>query len=117
MTNTIEKHPEFRSQLTNALTRKILEKACTTYSITRKPRKNKYFHGTSFYSAHPHYRWHVDLQDMTLFRKAASQDRKDAYNFMLVCVDDFSNYIMVELIKNKRAATMLNALVKIIKRE
>ena len=36
---------------------------------------------------------------------------------MLVCVDNFSNYIMVELIKNKRAATVLNALVKIIKRE
>ena len=53
---------------------------------------------------------------MTLFRKAAGQDKKDAYNFMLVCVDDFSNYIMVELIKNKRAATILNALVKIIKR-
>ena len=36
---------------------------------------------------------------------------------MLVCVDDFSNYIMVELIKNKRATTVLNAFVKIIKRE
>ena len=36
---------------------------------------------------------------------------------MLVCVDDFSNYIMVELIKNKRAATLLNVLIKIVKRE
>ena len=35
---------------------------------------------------------------------------------MLICVDDFSNFFMVELIKNKRAATVLNAMLKIIQR-
>ena len=35
---------------------------------------------------------------------------------MLICVDDFSNFFMVELIKNKRAATVLNTMLKIIQR-
>ena len=35
---------------------------------------------------------------------------------MLVCVDDFSNFFMIELIKNKRAATVLSAVIKIIQR-
>ena len=54
---------------------------------------------------------------MTIFRKAVNKSKADAYNFMLICVDDFSNYIMVELIKNKCAVMVLNAMVKIIQRE
>ena len=65
----------------------------------------------------PYYRWHVDLQDMTIFRKAVNKSKADAYNFMLICVDYFSNYFMVELIKNKHAVMVLNAMVKIIQRE
>ena len=66
-----EKYPKFQGHLTNKFTKNFLEQSSITYSITRKPRKNKFFHGTSFYSMHPHYRWHIDLQDMTIFRKAA----------------------------------------------
>ena len=74
--NLLRKYAKFRGYLTNKLSRNILEQSSTTYSITRKPCKNKYFHGTSFYSTHKHYRWHVDLQDMTIFRKAARLKKK-----------------------------------------
>ena len=87
------------------------------YSNTRHLNKNKYFHGTSFYSPHPHHRWHVDLQDMSLFRKAAGLKRGDAFYFLLVCVHDFSNYIMIEPLRNKRADTILKGFEAIIKRE
>ena len=79
--------------------------------------KNKFFHSTSFYSTHPHYRWHVDLQDMVIFRRSLDIAKKDAYNFMLICVDDFSNYLMVDLIKDKCTTTILNSMIKIIQRE
>ena len=97
----LTKFPEYKKVLTSSLTEKILESSSTTYSTTQKPRQNKHFRGMSFYSPHPHYKWHVDLQDMTIFRKAANLRKSDAHNFMLVCVDDFSNYIMVKLIKIK----------------
>ena len=86
--------------LTLRLVRDRLE-CSIAYSNTRHLNKNKYFHGTSFYSPHPHQRWHMDLQDMSLFRKAAGLKREDAFNFLLVCVHDFSNYIMVEPLRNK----------------
>ena len=57
--------------MTKKVARDTLKKFSTTYSLTRKFKKSKFFHGTSFYSTHPHYRWHVDLQDMTIFQKAA----------------------------------------------
>ena len=76
--------------------------------------KNKYFCGTSFYSNHPHYRWHVDLQDMSIFKKSKISTR---YDFMLICVDDFSNYIMVRLLCNKNARSVHNAIIDIIKAE
>ena len=43
--------------------------------------------------------------------------KKDVYNFILVCIEDFSSYIMVEPIRNRQAKTILNAFVRIIKRE
>ena len=102
--------------LTLRLVRDTLERSIA-YSITRHLNKNKYFHGTSFYSPNPHHRWHVDLQDMSLFRKAAGLKRGDAFNFLLVCVDDFSNYIMVKPLRNKQADTVLKCFEAIIKRE
>ena len=97
--------------------RNVLENHSSTYSTTRTTTQPKAFRGTSFYSPQPHYRWHIDLQDMTIFKKAGKASKKGvAYNFMLICVDDFSNFFMVELIKNKRAATVLNAMLKIIQR-
>ena len=69
--DSTKKSPKFQGHLTNKLTKNIMEQSSTTYSMTRKPRKSKFFHGTNFYSMHPHYRWQIDLQDMTIFRKAA----------------------------------------------
>ena len=37
------------------------------------------------------------------------------YNFMLVCVDDFSNYIMIKLLQDKKAKTVHTAMTNIIK--
>ena len=54
----LQKYPAFRKDLTEKLAIKL--------------KKSKFFHGTSFYSTHPHYRWHVDLQDMTIFRNQSS---------------------------------------------
>ena len=71
----------------------------------------------SFYFTHPHYRWHVDLQDMLIFRQAVNLQRQDANNFLLICVDDFSNYFMVEPIKDKKAMTIFNAFTKFVRRE
>ena len=36
---------------------------------------------------------------------------------MLICIDDFSNYLMADLIKDKHATTVLNSMIKIIQRE
>ena len=103
----LRKYPQYKLRL--------LGNHSSTYSTTRTTTQPKAFRGTSFYSPHPHYRWHTDLQDMTIFKKAGKASKKGvAYNFMLICVDDFSNFFMVELIKNKRAATVLNAMLKII---
>ena len=97
--------------------RTVLENHSSTYSTTRTTTQPKTFKGVSFYSPHPHYRWHTDLQDMTIFKKAGKASKKGVvYNFMLICIDDFSNFFMVGLIKNKRAATVLNAMLKIIQR-
>ena len=74
--------------------------------------KNKHFFGMSFYSPHPHHRWHVDLQDMSIFRKS---NISTMYNFMLVCVDNFSNYIMIKLLRDKKAKTVHTAMINIIK--
>ena len=103
----LKKFPMHKRLLTKEAVKKMLDTSSTAYSVTRKPQKK----------AHPHYRWHVDLQDMTIFRKAANKSKADTYNFMLICVDDFSNYIMVEVIKNKHAVRVLNAMMKIIQRE
>ena len=103
--------------ITNKLVQTTLESVSSTYSRTRKVNKNKFFHGTSFYSTHPHYRWHIDLQDMTIFRKSFDIVKKDTYNFMLICVDNFSNYLMVDLIKDKCTTTALNSMIKIIQTE
>ena len=54
---------------------------------------------------------------MTIFRKSFNVDKKDAFNFMLICVNDFSNYIMVNLIKDKKASTVPDSMIKIIQRE
>ena len=37
------------------------------------------------------------------------------YNFMLVCVDDFSNYIMIKLLRDKKVKTIHTAMIDIIK--
>ena len=103
--------------ITDKLVQTTLESVSSTYSRTRKVNKNKFFHGTSFYSTHPHYRWHIDLQDMAIFRRPFNIAKKDTYNFMLICIDDFSNYLMVDLIKDKCTATILNSMIKIIQRE
>ena len=113
----LRKYPKFKNHLTEKLMRNTLKRFSTTYSITRKLKRNKFFHSTSFYSTHPHYRWHVDLQDMTMFRKAVGLSRQDAFNFLLVCVDNFSNYLMVEAIKNKQAKLVFEAFAKIVRRE
>ena len=36
---------------------------------------------------------------------------------MLICIDDFNNYLMVDVIKDKRATTILNSMIKVIQRE
>ena len=80
---------------TNRFVKDTLNELSTTYSRTRLVKRNKHFFGMSFYSPHPHHRWHVDLQDMSIFRKS---NISTMYNFMSVCVDDFSNYIMIKLL-------------------
>ena len=112
----MKKNP-MHKKITNKLVQTTLESVSSTYSRTRKVNKNKFFHSTGFYSTHPHYRWHVDLQDMTIFRKSFDIAKKDTYNFMLICVDDFSNYLMVDLIKDKCTTTVLNSMIKIIQRK
>ena len=57
---------------------------------------------------------------MTMFRKAAGLNKQDALNYVLVCVDDFSNYFMVENKtsgKNKQAKSVFDAFAKIVRRE
>ena len=70
---------------TNRFVQDTLNELSTTYLRTRLVNKNKHFFGTSFI-----HRWHVDLQDMSIFRKS---NISTMYNFMLVCVDDFSNLL------------------------
>ena len=52
-----------------------------------------------------------------MFRKAAGLKKQDALNYLLVCVDDFSNYFMVEAVKNKQAKSVFDAFAKIVRRE
>ena len=80
---------------TNHFVKDTLNELSTTYSRTRLVNKSKHFFGMSFYSPHPHHRWHIDLQDMSIFKKS---NISTMYNFMLVCVDNFSNYIMIKLL-------------------
>ena len=80
---------------TNHFVKDTLNELSTTYSRARLVNKNKHFLGMSFYSPHPHHRWHIELQDMSIFRKS---NISTMYNFMLVCVDNFSNYIMIKLL-------------------
>ena len=113
----LRKFPQEKKNLTPLLVRNALERHSTTYATTRTTRKKRQFDGTSFYSRHPHHRWHVDLQDMTIFKRAGKLSKKGTtYSFMLVCVDDFSNFLMVELLPNKRAVTVLNGIIKVIQR-
>ena len=51
---------------------------------------------------------------MSIFKKSKISTR---YNFTLVCIDDFSNYIMVRLLCNKNAKSIHNAIIDIIKAE
>ena len=53
---------------------------------------------------------------MALFRQAAEL-KKDAFNFLLVCMDNFSNYLMVEPIRDKQAKSMPEGFAKIVQRE
>ena len=111
----LRKYPQYKKQLTPSFVRSTLEMHSPTYLTMRVTTQPKSFRGTSFYSPHPHYRWHVDLQDMTIFKRAGKKSKKGTeYNFMLVCVDDFSNFFMIELLKNKRAVTVLIAMIEII---
>ena len=114
-----KKFPLLKDHITDKLIKTTLEQNSSTYSRTRKVKKNIFFHRTSFYSTHPHYRWHVDLQDMVIFKKALLHidKKKMAYSFMLISVDDFSHYIMIELLKDKCASTVHMAMVRQIQRE
>ena len=60
----LKKYPSLFFNVSDNFVKDTLEEQSSTYSRTRVHQKNKYFFGTSFYSNHPHYRWHVDLQDM-----------------------------------------------------
>ena len=51
---------------------------------------------------------------MSIFKKSKISTR---YNFMLICIDDFSNHIMVRLLRNKNAKSIHNAIIDIIKAE
>ena len=53
---------------TNHFVKDTLNELSTTYSRTRLVNKNKHFFGMRFYSPHPHHRWHIDLQDMNIFK-------------------------------------------------
>ena len=97
---------------TNRFVKDTLKELSTTYLRTRLVNKNKHFFGTSFYSPQPHHRWHVDLQNMSIFRKS---NISTMYNFMLVCVNNFSNYIMINLLQDKKAKTVHTAMITIIK--
>ena len=51
---------------------------------------------------------------MSIFKKSK---KASAFNFMLICIDDFSNYFMVKLLQNKKASTVHNAMIKLIREE
>ena len=104
----LRKYPKFKGHLTDKFTRDTLNRLSTTYSTTRTLRRNKHFHGTSFYSTHPCYHWHVDLQDMSIFRQTANLRRQDANNFLLVCVDDA---ISVTTMMTSPLATVASAVI------
>ena len=70
MLHNHQKFPLLKDHITNKLIITTLEQNSSTYSKTRKVKKNKFFHRTSFYLTHPHYQWHVDLQDIVIFKKA-----------------------------------------------
>ena len=94
--------------------RQILEEQSTTYSRMRVTKRNKSFFSTSFYSNHPHYKRHVDLQHMSIFKRSRLADH---FNFMLICIDNFSNYMMVKLLHDKRAITVHKAIIDLIREE
>ena len=108
----LKKHPALIDGVLDKRVCQILEEQSTTYFRTRVTKRNKSFFGTSFYSNHPHYRWHVDLQDMSIFKCSRLADR---FNFMLICIDDFSKYMMVKLLHNKRATTVHKAIIDLIR--
>ena len=110
----MKKHPSLITGISDKTVRNILEQQSTTYSYTRVIRKSKHFFSTSFYSNHPHHCWHVDLQDLSIFKEAELSNR---FNFMLICIDDFSNYVMVRLLRDKRPKTVHNTIIHIIKTE
>ena len=70
MVHTVLANKFPKLHFTNRFVKDALNELSTTYSRIRLVNKNKHFFGTSFYSPHPHYRWHVDLQDMSIFRKS-----------------------------------------------
>ena len=39
------------------------------------------------------------------------------FNFMLICIDDFSNYMMVKLLCDKHATTIHKAIIDLIREE
>ena len=102
----LKKHPTLINGVSDKRVRQILEEQFTTYARTKVTKQNKSFFSTSFYSNHPHYRWHVDLQDMSIFKHLRLADR---FNLMLICIDDFSNYMMVKLLCNNCATTVHKA--------
>ena len=110
--NTVLANKFPKLHFTNRFVKDTLNELSTTYLRTRLVNKDKHLFGTSFYSSHPYHRWHVDLQDMSILKKS---NISTMYNFMLVCVDDFSNYIMIKLLRDKKAKTVHTAMINIIK--
>ena len=107
----LKKYPALIEGVSDKRVCQILEEQSTTYSRMRVTKRKKSFFGMSFYSNHPHYRWHIDLQDMSMFKHSRLADH---FNFMLICIDDFSNYMMVKLLCNKCATTVHKAIIDLI---
>ena len=51
---------------------------------------------------------------MSIFKCSSLADR---FNFMLICIDDFSNYMMVKLLHDKCATTICKAIIDLIREE
>ena len=87
-----------------------------------------YLHSQHTYTVHKPVRWHFkrnrikaigvdtnwqsDLCDMQRLAKF-----NDGYKYLLVCIDVFSRFAWVEPIKNKQAATVAKAFVRVLKRD